>query len=159
MRGDILFSPDGTKLFVGGSQSLVNSWSLESKKVTKSMGGRSVDDVSLAMSEEDYVLFAGCARDLTAFDVRTGKMIWTVRVHPSLVEDVARHPTLPLVATAGNDGTVAIVNSGSGKLEKRLRLGPSRGKLTQVDFSPDGKLLAVAMSNGAVVVMQSMLDD
>ena len=159
VRGDIVFSPDGTKLFAGGSQTLVNVWSLENKKVIKSMGGRSIDEVSLAISDEDEMLFVGCASDLTAFDVRTGKMMWTVRVHPSMVEDIARHPTLPFVATAGNDGTVAIVNASSGKLEERLRLGPSRGELTQVDFSPDGKLLAVAMSNGAVVVMRSMLDD
>ena len=51
------------------------------------------------------------------------------------------------------------MNSKSGKLQRRLRLGPTRGKLTQVEFSPDGELLAAAMSNGAVVVMQSMLDD
>jgi hypothetical protein len=57
-----------------------------------------------------------------------------------------------LVAVAG------VLAWAKGTVLKQLRLGPTRGDIVQVDFSPDGQLLAVAMNNGAVVILRSPWD-
>ncbi len=154
LRGDIVLSRDGKLLLWGGARRMVNIWDLRKAAPKPAVGPVSVDEVKLALSHDEKLVFAGDVRRVCAIDVKRAKVVWTVGVHRSTILDVSSHPRRPLVATAGTDGTVALIDARKGVVLHRLRLGPSRGKILQVDFSPDGKLLAAAMSNGAVVVMQ-----
>jgi WD40 repeat protein len=158
VRGDFLFSGDGRRFYVGSSTVMVNVWSLDDDKLVRSFGARTVDEVKLALTNEEDVILAADARNVSAFDIATGSPLWSIPVHDSLISDISSHPSQPLLATSGNDGMVVLVDTDKGRVLKRLRLGPTRGDILQVEFSPNGQLLAAAMSNGAVVVMRSPWD-
>ena len=148
-----MFSRDGSELLAGGSQTKVERWSLDQNKLLGSFGGRTGDEVKLALSHSGNEVFATDGRTVEAYVVATGKLLWTVGAHQSPVFDLSRHPSLPILATAGGDDTVALIDSSQGNLIRTLHLAPTSGDILQVDFTPDGRLLAAAMSNGAVVIM------
>lgn len=158
VRGNVILSQDGHRLFAGASPVRFNLWSIDDGKVVASAGGRSGDDVKLALSEHEDVVFSADVKSVSAYDVVNGTLLWATPVHQSLISDISLHPSRALLATGGDDGMVAIVDTETGKSLKRLRLGPAKGDILQVDFSPDGQLLAVAMGNGAVVILRTPWD-
>jgi WD40 repeat protein len=158
VRGNFLFSRDGRRLYAGASNATVNVWSLDDARIIGSFGGRTSYDVKLSLSNEKNVILAAYVKKVSAFDVGKGTLLWSLPVHDSLISDISSHPSRPLLATAGNDGMVVLVDTQKGSAVKRLRLGPARGRILQVEFSPDGQLLAAAMGNGAVVIMRSPWD-
>lgn len=157
-RGAALISKDQEMLFAGGSKSMVHVWNLEAGKLLRSFGRRSVSPVALAVDRREEFVFASDIRDVFVFDIASGIQLWSVRVHDHAVSDLALHPSRPILATAGDDGYVTLVDIASQSVLRRLRLGPIRGKVLQVEFSPDGTLLAAAMSNGAVVILRAPWD-
>lgn len=60
-----------------------------------------------------------------------------------------------VLAVVGNDVTIGLLDTSSGSLLEWLRIGPVGGRASQIEFSPDGKLLGVLMSSGTVVVIQN----
>lgn len=157
VRGDVLFSHDGASLIAGGSQNTVLVWSIGDKKLTASLGRQTFDEVRLALSLDGKVVYAGSSDSIAAFDLSAAKPLWTA-LHGTTVQDISRHPNKPVIAAVGSDGAVVLYDADTGTVIQRLRVGPTAGKLTQIDFSPDGSLLAIAMSNGSVVVLQSPLE-
>ena len=155
VRGNCLLSHDARRLFAGGWQVEANVWSIDDRRVVASVGGPTKDDVKLALSPREDVLFSAQGKSVSAFDMVNFAMLWSRAVHDPLVTDISLHPVLPVLATAGTDGVVSIVDTANGEVIKRLRVAPARGKITQVDFSPDGQLLAVGMINGTVAVLRS----
>jgi WD40 repeat protein len=153
-RGPVLFSLDGTKLIAGGSK-VAQVWDLESRKVTATIGGRSLDDVKLALSPDGKVLYSLMSRIVEAFDIATSASLWTTKLNATQSYSIATHPTQPLLVVGDNEGAAILLNAATGKVLMQLRIGPTRGEVEQVEFSPDGKLLTAAMSNGAVVVMRT----
>lgn len=154
LRGNVLFSHDGSRLYAGGSGATVHVWSLETDSRVTTLGPRTSDEVKLALSHQGDVIFATNARTISAFEISTGKTLWSVPVGTSLISDLSIHPTRPLLAAADRGGHVTLIDSAQGAIGQRLRLGPEKGEVLQVDFSPDGELLTVAMNNGAVVVLR-----
>ncbi len=158
VRGNRVLSRDGRSLFAGATSSQCQVWSINDNRVTMTGGDRSVDDVKLALTTDENVLFAADCKTVTAYNTRDGKPLWTTQVHEGLIGDISLHPTRPLLATGGLDGQVSLVDTTNGQLLKQLRLGPVRANITQVDFSPNGELLAVAMLNGTVLILKPPLD-
>ncbi len=158
VRGDVVLSQDARRLFAGAGQARFNMWSIDDGKVLASAGGRSSDDVKLAISEQEDVVFSADVKNVSAYDVVNGTLLWTTPVHQRRISDISLHPSRVLLATGGDDGMVALVDTETGTVLKRLRLGPAQGDILQVDFSPDGQLLAVAMGNGAVVILRTPWD-
>jgi WD40 repeat protein len=134
---------------------MINIWTLAEDKLSSSLGGRTSDDVKLALNRDSSIVFAGDNKNVDAFDTGTGTVLWSIAAHDRNIADLALHPSQPLLASCGDDGTVVLIDVETGRLLKRLRVGPPRGRILQVDFSPRGDLLAAAMSNGAVVVLRT----
>lgn len=155
LRGESQFSPDGQRLIVGGNKTIVSAWDFATQKVVTTLGKVTGDNVQLQLSADGQVAYVCDHRFLMAYNLASGALLWSTGVHPGKIFDVALHPSRPVIATAGSDGTVALVDTLSGLMLQRLRFGPTRGEVWQVGFSPGGQLLAIAMSNGAVVVIQT----
>ncbi|MEO8497639.1 MAG: WD40 repeat domain-containing protein [Planctomycetota bacterium] len=152
-RGQILFSADGTKLFVGANFTTVQVWDRATEKIVGTMGGRTIADVKLALSPDGKVIYAMHSRTVEAFDTTTLASLWIGKLTSRRTYSLASHPASPLLAIGGDDGAVVLLDALTGTVLKRLTMGPTRGEIQQVGFSPDGRLLTAAMSNGAVVVM------
>lgn len=154
VRGDMLFSADGTRLFVAGDTAAVQVWDLNAEKIAAMMGVRAAMHVKLALNGEGDVLYALMANVVQAFDTKTNVSLWTAAVTGTRNFSLAIHPSQALLAVGGSDGTVVLIDATNGTVLRRLRMGPTRGEILQVGFSPDGQLLTASMSNGAVVVMR-----
>lgn len=154
-RGEIMFAANGKQLYAGGSNVTVQVWDLDAAKVVATMGGPTFGyPVKLALDRKGGALFASAAKTVEAFDAKTNASLWSSRVATGRTNSLALHSTKPLLAVGANDGTVVLLDTVTGVVQQQLRIGPTRGEVRQVGFSPDGELLTAAMSNGAVVVMR-----
>jgi WD40 repeat protein len=155
LRGNMLFSPEGKLLYAGSSLAKSQVWNFDTNAMVASMGTRSIDDVKLALSRSGDTIFSVDERDIEAFDTATARRRWILKRSARRVFDIPLHPNGSLLAAGTSDGTVYLIDPSTGTLLQTLRFGPTAGEMWQVDFSPDGKLLTVAASNGSVIVIRT----
>ncbi len=103
---------------------------------------------SLALTP-DGGLLAGCWESaVTVWGTAGGGEVREFRGHAAPVEAVAAHPTEPVIASAGQDGTVVLWEPVSGATRGRYDWG--LGPVHALAFAPDGLTLAVAGDGGLV---------
>ena len=78
----------------------------------------------------------------------------TLSGHDDSVRSVAFSPFGDLLASAAKDGTVRLWNWRTGAELKKQTLGPTNGSIAQVTFTPDGRHLVTANSNGTMYVLR-----
>ena len=126
------FSPDGKEIVTGGSNGHVKLW--------RTLGGGPINSEEQAGPVTDAEL----SRKSVATAGRDGASIWSHGRHllrsPKGVSRVAFSPDGKVIATAGLDGTARLWDVETGRRLHVLR-SPSRLPLTDVVFSPDGRLL------------------
>ena len=106
---------------------------------------------------EDYAIACGwvlqgkaflvgdSAGGIYSFEGKSGDVIWKKKeVHKGGLLAMSIHPDGKSFATAGQDGRVLIWDSNEGELSKDLDLG--QGWAEHIQWSPDGKFLAVTLS-------------
>ena len=106
---------------------------------------------------EDYAIACGwvlqgkaflvgdSAGGIYSFEGKSGDVIWKKKeVHKGGLLAMSIHPDGKSFATAGQDGRVLIWDSKEGELSKDLDLG--QGWAEHIQWSPDGKFLAVTLS-------------
>lgn len=149
----IAFSPDGTTVATGCDDRLVRLWNL--------------DDTSTALAELDghsdrvYAVVYGLWPDepgshwLASASWDGQAVIWRDGVvqhrlvgHTGRLWTAAAHPSRPLLATAGDDGTIRLWNAAEGS--ELHRLTDHSGRILSVAFSPDGSQLAASGEDGTI---------
>jgi RNA polymerase sigma factor (sigma-70 family) len=88
--------------------------------------------------------------EVTVWDAKTGKVLWSNQDHKNAVRRLAFSADGKLLATPGDDSTVRVWDSFTGKHQKTFT--KDGAYFFSTAFSPDGKLLAGAGQDGAARV-------
>jgi WD40 repeat protein/tRNA A-37 threonylcarbamoyl transferase component Bud32 len=146
---DVAFSPDGRTLVSTNVSSAV-VWNIGGEQaIGKPLGEQGDLTTDVAWSPDGKKVIAGQLDGGTlVFDAATRRRMLRVG-GTSIVTAVAFHPAGNLIAVGSIDGRVALVDPTSGAMVgSPIRFG--NALIWQVGFSPDGRLLAVAVDpNGA----------
>jgi WD40 repeat protein/tRNA A-37 threonylcarbamoyl transferase component Bud32 len=146
--GDVVFSPDGRNLVTSHLRSAV-VWDMSGGHAIGAPLGRPGDVTEVAFSPDGRWLVAGqLDGETTVYDATTRQVVRRID-GDSVVSAVAVHPDGKLVAVGTVDGSVRLLDRGTG-VAALAPLDVGSGAVWQVAFSPDGRLLAVALDpNGA----------
>ena len=159
-RGSIYalaFSPDGSLLATGGKDCFVRLIEAESNQEIKNhKASRNFFVDSVAFSPDSRYLYFGVGNnDVRVWDVRTWTEINKYKISTGVVNALAVSPDGRLLAVAGGNGVVHLLNTSTGAAIAELRghtypLVGLRVGVRRVVFSPDGRLLASAGSDKTV---------
>ncbi len=136
------FSPDGRRLASGSSDRTVRIWDVETGRELQRLEGHRSFLMCVAFSPDGKKLVSGAANDKAAivWDAETGRRIATLAEHEHWPTGVAFSPNGGRLATA-DDYRIRIWDTGTWGLLLTLRENEAM-RLTSIDFSPDGKLIA-----------------
>lgn len=144
----VAFSPDGKILASGGSQNSVDLWDIASGELIKKLEGHTGAVISVDFSPDGLRLASldsGKDNQVHVWDVLSGKSLITLdgcpRTDYANQGNIKFNPDGSMISSACEDGGVLIWNSATGQV-KQITLSYSFG-VSDIDFSPDGKSLAV----------------
>jgi WD40 repeat protein len=145
----LAFSPDGATLAVA-RRNVLALWDIATDKRTRVLTHQLFAVEGLAFSPDGKTLVCvGTRGPFVVWDVANGNERWSADGHVvhtvNVVSSVAFAPDGESFATGGGDGTVKVwdVSSGGNRLVLKVNKR-TRGPVTSVCYSPDGKLLAAA---------------
>ncbi|MDJ0774258.1 MAG: caspase family protein [Mastigocoleus sp. MO_167.B18] len=162
--GIISFSPNGKILVSGDSKGNVKFWRLSDGKIIRSLPGHEHKVSSVSFSSDGSVL-ASASYDgkVKLWNASKGDLLKTLTKHLDYVLDVDFSPKGNILATASRDNTIKIwkvdipqssfKNEISTQTIKIIPLKTLKGHshaVNTVSFSPNGKILASASSEGKI---------
>jgi WD40 repeat protein len=146
---DVEFSPDGRTL-VSSDQRTAVVWNMNGEQaIGRPLGGPTDLTTDVAFSPDGEWLAAGQFDGGAAvYDARTRRQTYRI-VGPSAATAVAFDSDVKYLAVGAIDGTVQLFDAKSGAVVGRP-LDVGQGAVWQLAFSPDARLLAIAVDrNGA----------
>jgi WD40 repeat protein len=145
------FSPDATRLAVGGCQGTVKIWELAEHKPPVIVQGHEGIVWSVAFSPGgETIASAGADGQVMLWDVHTGTQKTTIPAHIGDVQDVVFVHDGKTLVTAGLDSTIEFWDANTGELIT-TRKG-HEGPVTCLAPFADGRRVASASSDGTVKV-------
>ncbi len=93
-------------------------------------------------------------RTIKVWDLASGQLLNTFLGHRGEIRAIALHPTLPILASAGDDGTI-IWSLETGRLTAKIR--GHNNWVESIAFSPDGRYLATGSFDTTVKVWEDAL--
>jgi WD40 repeat protein/class 3 adenylate cyclase len=146
---DVAFSPDGRTLVSSHLRSAV-VWNMNGDQVIgKPLGGPATLVTDVSFSHDGRRLAAGqLDGDTIVYDTKTRRQARRIDIGP-VVTAVAFHPDGNLVAVGTIDGKVRLFDAKSGAAVGSPFDQPNYA-VWQIGFSPDGRLLAVAVDPNGV---------
>ena len=146
----LAFSPDGKILAFGTTcDTLVHLYDVEHKRELQALTGHLECVYSVAFSPDGRVLVSGSRdKQLTVWNLETGKSNFTLYGHRGMITDVAFSPNGKLLASTGIDASIRFWDPVTG--EAKGILSKQTSYVTSLHFSPDGKRLVSGSTDGAV---------
>lgn len=152
----VAWSPDGRFIATGDQDSTVHFWIAQSGKDLQ-MYGYPTKVRELAWSADSRFLATGGGPDVTVWDCSgkgpTGTSPTQLSAHEELVSALAYQKDGPLLASAGQDGLVALWEPGRRK--SAVALENSGSAVTHLAWSPDDGRLAAGCEDGGVAVFET----
>jgi WD40 repeat protein len=84
------------------------------------------------------------AESVKVLDLQTGQELWAYKAHSEWINHLVYSPDGKRLATHSADGTAKILDAETGKEILTIKVRLPRNLTGTVDFSPDGKRLAIA---------------
>ena len=136
---NICFSPDGTKLILGGHNNDTEVWDYTTGQRIAVLEGHTqpINDVVVS-SKYNRVYTASADRTIRLWDLSTGEYIGMYAGHDSSVERLAINPKENRLASASSDGAVRIWSMETGD---QLMTIAANGTPKSLEFSHDGSIL------------------
>ncbi len=151
----VRFSPEGTRLVSASYDGNLNIYESQPSVSSTNLCGAFEDVETVCLSKDGKRLIStGHDAHLRVWDMISGQQITTIP-RPEYMGGVSLSPDGKLVSVTGKKGgnTLDILDTTTGKLHNRLELGAS---VRSVDFHPDGKRLALVLSNGTIEVREAL---
>jgi hypothetical protein len=136
---DITYSPDGSQIATGGTNS-VKVWNVASGQNVLTFKAYAECVSELAFSPDGrWLASAGGDGIVNVWNVPADKPVLTQRAHTGRVNAVCFSPDGKRLASGAEDRTVRVWEIAGGKALRELR--GHRAAVTDLAFSPDGRLL------------------
>jgi WD40 repeat protein len=154
----VALSPDGTRVGAIGARNVIYWWDRDSGRALAEWDYGAVNtDVRCAAFDPSGRLVATSAQkegDIRIWEVQTGHLLRRLPGHAPIVVRCAWRADGQLLASVGySDGTVILWDRPDAGLRRRsIKLGQQH--LHGVAFSPEGRYLATANSDGTVYVLR-----
>ncbi|HEV3302398.1 MAG TPA: WD40 repeat domain-containing protein [Planctomycetaceae bacterium] len=143
----IVFSCDGKILASGGDNGEVTLWELETGQACTAPSGDAAKVIGVAFAPHDACLAAaGADRTIRLWNPKSGKLKATLEGHARGVFCVAFSTDGKRLASGSVDGNAKVWNleRDCEAVSTALRQRTARGPVVSLDFSPDGRDLAIA---------------
>lgn len=135
-----VFSPDGTVLATGTYGTKAWLWDTKTGDLLKELDvGSTKGGLTPAFSPDGTLVAIGNRNATThIFDVSSGEQVQVLSKRQS--QEIAFHPTLPVIAVAYVDASIGLWNIESGELLHLVKT--TAEEIYTLDWSPDGEILA-----------------
>ncbi len=141
----ISFATDGSAVATGCDDGRVRLWSVEDGSLTATLSSHT-DRVYAVAFGAGRSWIGSASWDGTAVVWRDGQPRHVLRGHTGRLWTAAAHPSLPVLATAGDDRCIRLWDVETGQPGPVLT--GHRGRVYSLAFSPDGSLLASGGDDG-----------
>jgi WD40 repeat protein len=145
----VAFSPDSTTLATAECDAGVQLWDVATGRLLREIGepGSQVvyspDGKTIALLRSESPLHGG---NLSLWDVASGAEVWSLPLPARWPSQSAVSPDGKLLAACADDGTVRLVETGSGTERGRLK----HNKVCAVAFALGGQVLASGEDDGTI---------
>ena len=163
----VAFSPDGGLLASGSDDDTVRLWDVETGEQVQKLGWNAYR-VNAVTFSPDGRLLASASNDKTIrlWDVETGVLVQQLEGHRDTVNVVTFSPNGRLLASTSSDGMIKLWDMATAKQFWQVETGSDLWLLwplkrrryfsrVNVDFSPDGKLLASTSTDGMIRLLET----
>ncbi|RKP18398.1 coatomer subunit beta [Rozella allomycis CSF55] len=124
----VVFSPKDGNIFATASlDKTIKVWSLNSSVPNFTLEGHSKGVNSVEFYHGGDKPYLVIERTVKVWDYQNKCCLQTLSAHSNNVSAVCFHPDLPLIISAGEDGTIRMWNSGTFRLENTLNYSFERG--------------------------------
>jgi len=155
----VAWSPDGTLIASGSYDRVVKLWGAATGKEVRNLQDH-IDAVFAVAFSPDGKRLASASQDRTVkiWDVATGKRLYTLSDSSDGLTSIAFSPAGDQLAAAGYDKTIYVWRLG----DEDGRLGQSliadQDSMLALVWSPDGKMIVTASSDGSIRFRNPKLD-
>ncbi len=153
----VAYDGAGARLAAGGSDGVVNVYSVADGKLLAKLVGHEDAILSVRFSPDDrYLLTSGYDHTARLWDLATGREIQTLHGHTWWVWSAEFSPDGKQIVTAGQDGKAIVWQRSdkatSGEYKQLTEFTRHRGPVYAARFSPDGRRIATAGYDGKVLL-------